>query len=483
MRYGLVDTTPVPRVFFTERAGPIPLSSLEAVAGHVNPQTAAPEEGAPLPHQVFEEAPGVQPNPPLYGPPLAEEIYGPSAIPADTVTQSAMPVAKEGEGGAGITADTGLYSYDLEGRSDEEEPDEAAVAKELAAFHRFERARRKSGEWRDFRFGAVDPLAARLLNEAGRAAVRKDALVVVAPDCCGGECCQGGCCGGASGCQCGPGEVAKAGDSSATPKGRKRKHWPGWDLDLTTAEHWAPKVTAAILAALPASRLDDIARDYLTAYPPADAEGMGKWDLNGQATDWLRQHAPDLSVAILALVAGILADSYLIGAASAAAMTGSGKVDMGGWQPGDTAAAQDGTAGLGLGDDYDDTTDSQTQGTADQIAGGFLAALGRALATGQQQGATPGTLGGVLRQAISDHGLAAGLVGTVITAISSLAAKAWYRLTAVQQGFWQTADDGRVCPTCQQNEDAGPLPMGDAYPSGDTEPPAHSRCRCALIPA
>ena len=174
-----VDAKPVPRVFFTERAGPIPLSSLEAVAGTIDPQTAAPEPGAPLPHQVFEEAPGVQPNPPLYGPPLAEEIYGPSAIPADTETQGARPVAKEGEGApvAGITSGTGVYSYDLQGRSDEEEPDEAAVAKELAAFHRFERTRRKSGEWRDFRFDAVDPLAARLLNEAGRAAVRKDAPV------------------------------------------------------------------------------------------------------------------------------------------------------------------------------------------------------------------------------------------------------------------------------------------------------------------
>ena len=176
MRYGLTDAVPVPRVFFTERAGPIPISSLEAVAGVIDPQTSAPEPGSPLPHQVFEEAPGVQPNPPLYGQPLAEEIYGPSAIPADTVTQSAMPVAKEGEGGAGITADTGLYSYDLEGRSDEEEPDEAAqVAKEMAAFRRFERARRKNGEWRDFKFSAVPPVQAHNLNDGGRLAVRKAA--------------------------------------------------------------------------------------------------------------------------------------------------------------------------------------------------------------------------------------------------------------------------------------------------------------------
>ena len=114
----------------------------------------------------------------MYGPPLAEEIYGPSAIPADTETQGARPVAKEGEGApvAGITSGTGVYSYDLQGRSDEEEPDGAAqVAKEMAAFRRFERARRKSGEWRDFEFRAADPVAAHRLNDGGRLAVRKAA--------------------------------------------------------------------------------------------------------------------------------------------------------------------------------------------------------------------------------------------------------------------------------------------------------------------
>jgi len=179
MRYGLVDTSPVPRVFFTERAGPIPLNSLDAVAGPVDAQTAAPEEGTPLPHEVFEEAPGVQPNPPLYGQPLAEEIYGPSAIPADTETASTRPVAKEGEGAptAGITSATGITSYDLIGQDDDEdeEPREASVAKELAAFHRFERARRKSGEWRDFRFRAVEKVCGHRLNDAGRLAVRKAA--------------------------------------------------------------------------------------------------------------------------------------------------------------------------------------------------------------------------------------------------------------------------------------------------------------------
>jgi ADP-ribose pyrophosphatase YjhB (NUDIX family) len=179
MRYGLTDATPVPRAYFTTRAGPIPLSSVMAVSGEVDPQTAAPVPGAPLPHQVFEEAPGVEPNPPLYGQPLAEELYGPEAIPAHTETASTMPVAKEGEGGApaeGITSDTGIYSYDLEGRDEDDEPDPAAqVAKELAAFRNFCKLRRRNGQWHDFEFRAVERVCGHNLNDAGRLSVRKAA--------------------------------------------------------------------------------------------------------------------------------------------------------------------------------------------------------------------------------------------------------------------------------------------------------------------
>lgn len=192
LRYGLPeeDGRPVPRYIFTERAGPIPLNSLYSVAGEIDPETAGPTSGAKLPEQVFEDTPGVQPNPPLYGQPLAEQIYGPKAIPPHTETQSAMPVAKEGDGtpSAGITAETGLYSYDLE-RGDEDErpatmlqpvtfndePDEAAVAKELAAFRNFRRKRRQAGEWHDFQFRAVGAVCGHNLNDSGRLAVRKAA--------------------------------------------------------------------------------------------------------------------------------------------------------------------------------------------------------------------------------------------------------------------------------------------------------------------
>lgn len=46
---------------------------------------------------------------------------------------------------------------------------------------------------------------------------------------------------------------------------------------------------------------------------------------------------------------------------------------------------------------------------------------------------------------------------------------------------WQTENDDVVCPICQENEDAGEIDIGEAFPSGDEEPPAHTNCRCYLI--
>lgn len=187
-RYGKPepDGKPVPRYIYTSHAGPIPLASLFALAGQVDPATGAPEPGAPLPHTVFTGAEGVTATPPAKGVPLAEQLYGPEAMPVapppQPVTPAPAEVTKDGEGGAtaGITTGTGITGYDLVGQhdDDEDEPEDGRgqLAKsEMAAFRKFTKARRGAGRWRDFTFAAVEPVRARRLNQAGRAAVRKAA--------------------------------------------------------------------------------------------------------------------------------------------------------------------------------------------------------------------------------------------------------------------------------------------------------------------
>jgi hypothetical protein len=125
---------------------------------------------------------GAIPNPALMSEPLAEQEYGPSAVPpappmqpqgvpAPTTPSAVHQVAKEDGATTGITSETGITSYDLIGQDDDE--DEQAVAKEMAAFRRFAKSRQRSGEWRDFRFDAVNAGTARRLNAEGQAAVAK----------------------------------------------------------------------------------------------------------------------------------------------------------------------------------------------------------------------------------------------------------------------------------------------------------------------
>lgn len=47
---------------------------------------------------------------------------------------------------------------------------------------------------------------------------------------------------------------------------------------------------------------------------------------------------------------------------------------------------------------------------------------------------------------------------------------------------WVVDDDGAECPDCDDNAWAGPVDVGEAFPTGHRYPPAHAGCRCLLAP-
>ncbi len=63
---------------------------------------------------------------------------------------------------------------------------------------------------------------------------------------------------------------------------------------------------------------------------------------------------------------------------------------------------------------------------------------------------------------------------------------------ALEQSFMDRSKDMGVtgkewvvtepCPICEENGNAGVIPINDLFPSGDLRPPAHPNCRCALAP-
>jgi 8-oxo-dGTP pyrophosphatase MutT (NUDIX family) len=618
MRYGLAEPggKPVPRFIFDARGGPIPLSALYAVAGPIDPATAAPDPGAPLPRMAFTPVEGVLPNPPLLAEPLAEQEYGPSALPPAPPPQPGAPVEKDGAPTAGITAGTGITGYDLAERhqDDEDEEDREQLAKaELSAFRSFRKARQRAGRWRDFEFRHVSPVPGRRLNQAGRLAVRKDAgecavagLAVQAADTGrvlmlqraldpedpaagmwefpGGHLEEGesplrgawrewaeevhaipppgvttGTWESPDGVYQGivwtvdsedcvplldrdqvtnpddpdgdqveaiawwdPAQLAgnpavrpellasllavlaalgcaseeesnnlvkaAAGPKGPAPDGADQQPvqqaWPGWSHDLQTVAYWTPLLAAALAAAVDASGLGEA---WLAVGASSDASTKPERlkDLTSRARTWLdeRTTGADMATAIGGILPDVQADGYAIGTASADAIqAGDTTADMGQWQPGSTDAARqivdqlDATAGLS-------EITGTAEATARSVADSRLDDLARTLAQATEGDTDASELAQAITDTLTDPSKAEGIVSTELANATNTAAVGIYRQHDVEQVRWATADDDRVCPTCLANEAAGPRSLGDAFPSGDTQPPAHPRDRCAPIPA
>jgi 8-oxo-dGTP pyrophosphatase MutT (NUDIX family) len=606
-RWGLPEPNgiPVPRFVYSTHAGPIPLASLYAVAGQVDPETAAPTPGAELPHTIFGGAEGVEPSPPIKTVPLAEQEYGPTAMPDAPPPQ---PVAKDGEGGsagtptAGIAATTGIYSYDL-ASDDEDEDDEMLVKAELDTFRRFAKARLRAGKWRDFQFTAAGSITAHNLNDSGRLAVRKAAgeiavagLAVQAADTGrvlmlqraldaedpaagmwempGGHLendespIQGAWREWAeeTGLMPPPGEVggiwlspngiyegivwtvpsedcvpingdrgqivnpddpdgdvtetlawwdpaqlpgnpavrqelldsldtvlvALNGESvkkAASPKGDAptsgaSADWPGWQHDLDAANHWAEQIATALKATLTAKAAEQLARDYLAEHQlPADSSKPDKAALTAATAGWLAARQLDLAGPLARILPKVHADGYLIGLQSAkAAAVGKHRIQIDGWTPGDTDRARRAIHDSGAGDDLDRLAAS-APGDAQAMADTRHGDLVRILVNGLLAGLTVLALSRLLRDSLGSRSAALGIAITEITRSSGLAALVGYRLAGVAQGQWVLDPSVNTCPRCIANAAAGPRPIGAAYPSGDSSPPVHPRCRCSVVPA
>lgn len=192
---------PVPRFILDPKAGPIPLQNIYAIAGRIDPETAAPVDDVPLNLAPYDGAEGVlaskspggaqfkrapaNPDEPMF-PQLEQPVPGSDVIgtkpAAPTIGEPGAPspaqvtadtgLSKESAVTQGVTSETGLAGYDLDDGEDEDEPDGAELAKaELAQFRQFVKSRTRKGVWRDFQFNVLDSASARQLNELAKASV------------------------------------------------------------------------------------------------------------------------------------------------------------------------------------------------------------------------------------------------------------------------------------------------------------------------
>lgn len=143
---------PIPRGIVSARQGFIPFNQILAIAGKVDPETAAPADDAVLPVKGFDGTPGLMPDKLPGGavfhraPIDHDDPANPAAeVPIPGTDQVGQPAVKSAESG------------------------------EMAAFRRFAKAAVKRGRWRDFVFTDLDPVAGHRLNQQGLLEVRKSA--------------------------------------------------------------------------------------------------------------------------------------------------------------------------------------------------------------------------------------------------------------------------------------------------------------------
>lgn len=288
--------------------------------------------------------------------------------------------------------------------------------------------------------------------------------------------------------------LAKAAEPVKVVKAAKPA-WHGWTLDRKTAAHWAPQVRDSVRAALPAAKTRELGRAYFAEHQQQDGKAPDKRDRNKAATAWIIAWFASQGITLVssAMATAIAVDGYAIGAVSAQhQVTGQPPAAQ---KPGDTASAYDRAEEAGLAAALalllhgGNGKTPAAEAVAEAIAAGYGNALAIILAGTDADWAdsqdTLDELGDMLSEALADEDTAVTLVGTEIGVYTGMSAQEYYLANSVAWVSWQTMDDGRECAICLANEDAGPVLLGQPFPSGHTAPPVHPKCseRCAIIPS
>lgn len=258
-------------------------------------------------------------------------------------------------------------------------------------------------------------------------------------------------------------ELAKAGD--AGPKEPDGQQWPAWEIDQETAKYWAAEISQAF---------DGISTDRL-------AERWTAVRKDADSDAWLSDQGISLTDALRQVLHGVYGDGYVIGLHSARFALEQATdpsvrwtTDWGAWKPGDRAAAK-AIAGPGL-----ERLLEQSEVTIRSVAKNRMIELGDALADGLNQGLGSEEIARTLRDVLNDPGWAYGVAVTETARAVTYASHETYRQNGVDQVIWLAAPG--ACQLCRDNAEAGPVRLGQPFPSGVSGPPTHPHDRCATAP-
>ena len=252
--------------------------------------------------------------------------------------------------------------------------------------------------------------------------------------------------------------------------------WPAYALTMRLSAKNAGKIRRAFKDVLHG---DEIARQWAETHPAGGSISPQ------MARDWARTQISVTKKPLQNALARIYAEGYVTGEYAAEYMlarlkglrkapsVGAGAVNWATWKPGNQAAAALVKPKGGL----RSLLDRDKIVVSDVVIDTKLDRIGTALARGLEAGWTPQKVAKMIDTIIDDPQHALVISQTEMSRAVSVATRDRYEQAGVEQVEWLVAEG---CDICQENADASPINIGDTFPSGDSEPPAHPNCMCAL---
>lgn len=255
-------------------------------------------------------------------------------------------------------------------------------------------------------------------------------------------------------------------------------YWSSYAATVRVAAQNASRIRRAFKSVLHG---DEIARKWAETHPAGGPISPQ------MARDWARTQISVSPKSMQLALARLYAEGYVTGEYAAesrlarliglrkAPTVNAGVVDWSKWKPGNRAAA----ALLKPKGGLRSLLDREKIVVADTVLDTKLDRIGTALAKGLEEGWTPSKVAQMIDVIIDDPQHALVIAQTEMSRAVSVATRDRYENVGIRQVEWLVAEG---CDVCQENADAGPIDIGDTFPSGDSEPPAHPNCMCTLAP-
>jgi len=248
--------------------------------------------------------------------------------------------------------------------------------------------------------------------------------------------------------------------------------WPAHGATVRIAAKHADRIRKGFQKAFNA---DDIVERWFHSHIGSEST------TTQQARDWARTSITPDKKYLLDALKPLYADGWVLGTVSGQYMLRGiekapsvGVVNWDTWTPGNQAASALIKPKGGL-QNLLDRRNIVLDGITDTKLNRIGTVLGQALAVG----ITPKDVSILVDQVINDPQQALVIAQTEMSRAVSVASRDLYETSGVEQVEWLVAIG---CEDCQENADASPIGIDEVFPSGDTEPPAHPNCMCALAP-